>query len=174
MDLVGASSIFSAFANCQSHTKTRIMPDTVTHDLFGALEVEIEDGICHLNGETAVGIGGATPLHITGREGQSTAEILKLAASAHTLFEWREEDLRDAAVRAVVTQEKVNNASEEIGEKLSMEDVVKGYSKIMIINYFTQANEVSVYFEDVEGLIGMDVILLSDLAFSTVHSGLDG
>lgn len=150
------------------------MVNTITHDVFGNLEIEIEDGILHINGETSVGSKERIPLHITGRVGQTSDEILALALGAHQIFLAREIEFRTATVTAVVTQEQVKKIADDIGEELSMDDIVDGYAGIMIINYFTHGNEVSIYFEDEEGLVGMDVILTSDLGFTNMGSGSDG
>ena len=44
----------------------------------------------------------------------------------------------------------------------------------MVINYFTESNEASIYFEDEEGIFGVDINLVSDLKFAEIKANADG
>jgi len=151
------------------------MSETVNHSVFGELEKEIDDeGRVHLEGEVSIAGGPSCRVHITGSGETPVEEILQIAATAHEQFTAREAELRREAVNQTITDERLREIAEDLGEEISRDEAVEAYSSIMIINYFTESNEVSIYFEDEEGLFGVDVNLVSDLAFSQIKADMDG
>ena len=150
------------------------MSETIEHEVFGTLNKSINDGELHLEGEMCLGDSAPFQLHITGEKDASLEEVLRIAAEAHEQFVRRQAELREKAVNEVITDEELEAASEDLGDELSREDAIESYNKIMIVNYFTQYDEVSVYFENEEGIFGNDINLVADLKFSNISANADG
>jgi len=117
-------------------------------------------------------------LHIRGKLKTGSDAILKAAADAHAIFSAREPEFRLQALRGAMDESHLAELA-EMAEEMDLDPDNFGYQtvadtlELMIINYFTDADEVSVYWED-DGLIGMDVTLSANLAFTRVEGGFDG
>jgi len=150
------------------------MSTSIDHKYFGNLAKETEEeGIVSFTGEFTIADGEPFEVHITGEESESDEEILNKAQAAHEIFVSRVNELRKAGVDQVISDEVLADIVEDSGEELTREDLYKAYEIIMVANYFTECDEVSIYFED-DGLGGVDVNLVTDFTFSKLSVQGDG
>ncbi len=85
--------------------------------------------------------------------------------------DWVEEEQLE--IKCAVEEES-EDLSEVDYDPTTWEGVIRNCRNLMIINYFTEEDEVSICFEDEAGLFGVDVTVETDLAFSTVEAATDG
>ena len=150
------------------------MSSTIEHTYFGKLEKEVEeDGIVSYTGEWTIVEVEPFEVHIIGEESDSEEEIFQKAQKAHEIFLSRVDELRKAGVDQVISDRQLAEIAEDSGKDLTRIDLYEAYEAIMVANYFTECNEVSIYFED-DGLGGVDVNLVTDFTFSQLHAHGDG
>jgi len=152
-----------------------VLTNVVSHDLFGMLKrsENIKDYV-DLEGTISVAGRPACKLHITGSNESTVEEILDWAAEAHRTFLEREPEIRAEAVKLAIPDSWISDLSKEKGEKVTREQVIEAFKTIMVINYFTESDEVSIYFVDGSGWFCHDVNLVSNFAFTDLDAGIDG
>jgi len=146
----------------------------ISSELFGTLEGSNDTGTVHLECTIpSVLHFQAVPLHITGNADAELKAIVDLAERSHRIFLEKEQQIRKESILQVLASDY---GSEE-ESKIPLEQLMKGFNRISIINYFTDEDEVSIYYEQAEGTdywFGLDLNVVLPLDLSEVSAGLDG